>query len=202
IAQTRVSAHAELVRGWAIPCATDIAFSYLIATALFPRRHPAIAFLLLLAIADDALGLVILALFYPAGKVAVGLFVIILAVSIAIAATLRYFHHQNFWTYLATAGVVSWFAFFLGGFHPALALVPVVPFMPSKPHDFGLYAPTKSTRADALADFHQWWRTPVQAILLLFGFANAGVRLSSTGPGTWFVLIALLAGKPLGILAF
>ena len=57
-----------LLRGWAIPCATDIAFSYLVAKAIFPR-HPAVPFLLLLAIADDAFGLVILALFYPAGTV-------------------------------------------------------------------------------------------------------------------------------------
>jgi Na+:H+ antiporter, NhaA family len=56
------AAHPPLLRGWAIPCATDIAFSYLVAKAVF-RRHPAIPFLLLLAIADDAFGLVILALF-------------------------------------------------------------------------------------------------------------------------------------------
>ena len=51
----------ELMRGWAIPCATDIAFSYLVARIIFKRGHPAIPFLLLLAIADDVLGLVILA---------------------------------------------------------------------------------------------------------------------------------------------
>ena len=51
--------------GWAVPCATDIAFSYLIARMIFGAKHPAIAFLLLLAIADDAAGLMILALFYP-----------------------------------------------------------------------------------------------------------------------------------------
>ena len=48
-----------LLPGWAIPCATDIAFSYLVAKMVF-RRHPAIPFLLLLAVADDALGLVVL----------------------------------------------------------------------------------------------------------------------------------------------
>ena len=48
---------AELIRGWAIPCATDIAFSAMIARLIFPAAHPAIPFLLLLAIADDALGL-------------------------------------------------------------------------------------------------------------------------------------------------
>ena len=57
----------DLERGWAIPCATDIAFSYLVARLILGAAHPAIPFLLLLAIADDALGLAILALFYPAG---------------------------------------------------------------------------------------------------------------------------------------
>jgi NhaA family Na+:H+ antiporter len=46
----------ELLSGWAIPCATDIAFSYMAARVIFPSGHPAIPFLLLLAIADDALG--------------------------------------------------------------------------------------------------------------------------------------------------
>ena len=58
---------ADLTRGWAIPCATDIAFSAMVARLIFPATHPAIPFLLLLAIADDALGLVILAVFYPSG---------------------------------------------------------------------------------------------------------------------------------------
>lgn len=58
---------AELIRGWAIPCATDIAFSAMVARMIFPAAHPAIPFLLLLTIADDALGLIILAVFYPSG---------------------------------------------------------------------------------------------------------------------------------------
>ena len=55
----------ELVRGWAVPCATDIAFSYLIARFLFGPGHPAIRFLLLVAVTDDAAGLIILATVYP-----------------------------------------------------------------------------------------------------------------------------------------
>ena len=55
----------DLRQGWAVPCATDIAFSYLIARFVFGKEHPATPFLLLLAIADDALGLIVLAAFYP-----------------------------------------------------------------------------------------------------------------------------------------
>ena len=65
----------SLARGWAIPCATDIAFSYLVAVSLFGRSHPALPFLLLLAIADDALGLVILqssTRFAPSSRVVFG----------------------------------------------------------------------------------------------------------------------------------
>ena len=63
--------------GWAIPCATDIAFSYLVARVIFGATHPAIPFLLLLAIADDALGLAILAVFYPSGTLRLLDFVVI-----------------------------------------------------------------------------------------------------------------------------
>ena len=38
-------------------------------------------------------------------------------------------------------------------------------------------------------------------MLFFFGLANAGVTISNAGAGTWFVLIAILVGKPLGILA-
>jgi NhaA family Na+:H+ antiporter len=41
----------------------------------------------------------------------------------------------------------------------------------------------------------------VQVILFFFGLVNAGVPLASVGTGTWVVLVALLIGKPLGILA-
>ncbi len=71
LALTSTIGPATLSRGWAIPCATDIAFSAMIARVIFPSGHPAIPFLLLLAIADDALGLIILAVFYPSGPLSV-----------------------------------------------------------------------------------------------------------------------------------
>ena len=56
---------AELLRGWGIPTATDIAFAWLVARTVFGVDHPAISFLLLLAVADDGIGLAIIAVFYP-----------------------------------------------------------------------------------------------------------------------------------------
>ena len=49
--------------GWGIPTATDIALAWLIARLVFGNGHPAIAFLLLLAVADDGIGLGIIAIF-------------------------------------------------------------------------------------------------------------------------------------------
>ena len=72
VLQAIVLGRPELMPGWAVPCATDIAFSYLAARLIFPRTHPAIPFLLLLAIADDALGLILLALFYPSAPLSLG----------------------------------------------------------------------------------------------------------------------------------
>ena len=64
---------AALANGWAIPTATDIAFSYLIGRLVFGAGHPAVMFLLLLAIADDAGGLVDPRDLLPAGRARAGL---------------------------------------------------------------------------------------------------------------------------------
>ena len=54
----------HLNQGWGIPTATDIALAWLAAKVIFGASHPAINFLLLLAIVDDAIGLGIIAIFY------------------------------------------------------------------------------------------------------------------------------------------
>ena len=99
-------------------------------------------------------------------------------------------------------GALSWAALYLGGFHPALALVPIVPLMPHATSDLGLFDPREHARADTLNRFEHWWATPVQVMLLFFGLANAGVPFERIGPGTYFVLAGLLFGKPIGILLF
>ena len=53
---------------------------------------------------------------------------------------------------------------------------------------------------DALSQFEIWWRYPAQVALFFFGLVNAGVPLRALEAGTWGVPIAVIAGKPLGIL--
>lgn len=190
-----------LGKGWAIPCATDIAFSYLVARLIFGAGHPAIAFLLLLAIADDAAGLVIIAVAYPSGPLhLIWLLLPVLAVGIGIA--FRYMRVTSFWWYLAIPGAISWFGFHMAGIHSSLGLVPIIPVMPSAQSDLGLFARKELDQDDTLNAFEHWWKNPVEIILGLFGLINAGVVFSSAGYGTAWVLLGLLVGKPIGITLF
>jgi NhaA family Na+:H+ antiporter len=190
---------AGAMRGWAIPCATDIAFSYLAARLVFPKGSPAIPFLLLLAIADDALGLVVLAVFYPSAPLALGKLALFMAPALWLAWEMRQRRVRDFWPYLVGPGVLSWYALYIGGIHPALALVPIVPFMPGGKKDLGLYELTEEHKHDTLNRFEHWWRVPVQLVLFFFGLANAGVPLTSVGAVTWLVLAGLVIGKPIGV---
>ena len=194
-----VTGEHDLARGWAIPLATDIAFSFLVARWLFTRTHPAIPFLLLLAIADDAMGLVVLALFYPSAAVRPVDFAVILAVSLTICWLLRRRRVMDVWPYVAIGGSLAWVAFFRGGLHPALALVPVVPFLPHGRHDAGLFEEPHRPANDPLSRFERTARVPAEIVLFLFGLANAGVAFTRMGAGTWMVAAALIVGKPFGI---
>ena len=190
----------DLERGWAIPCATDIAFSYLGARIVFGQKHPVIPFLLLLAIADDALGLLIIAAFYPTGPLRLADFVLFVTGAMAVAQLLRRRKIANFWPYILGPGVLSWVGFYRGGLHPALALVPIIPFLPHAARDPGLFV-EMPTAHDTLNEFEHHFKRPVDWMLAFFGFTNAGVVIAGVGTGTWFVLSAILLGKPIGILA-
>ena len=189
----------ELYRGWAVPCATDIAFSYMAARLIFPPGHPGIPFLLLLAIADDALGLILLAVFYPTGPLSIITFAALMVPAIGLPYALKRFRTISFWPYLAVGGGLSWCAMYFGGIHPALALVPILPLMPHAKRDLGFFAPLKDGLRDTMNRFEHFFKMPVQFILFFFGLVNVGVPLGGIGTGTWIVVLALLVGKPVGI---
>ena len=189
---------ATFADGWAVPCATDIAFSYLVAKFIFGSSHPAIAFLLLLAIADDAAGLVILAIAYPQAPIEPAWLLATVAAVLG-AIGLRKMKVHTHWAYLLGPGVVSWFSLYFAHIHPALGLVPIIPVLPHANTDLGLFAREEMGRNDTLNEFEHFWKLPVEYFLGLFGLVNAGVVFSSLGAGTWLVLAGLILGKPLGI---
>ena len=196
-----VALHYETVLspGWPVGGAIDVAFAYFIVKAIF-RRHAAIPFLLLMAIAADAIGM-----FAIAGRQA---FVdvrpggaALMAAAIALAFVFRQVKARTFWPYLVVCGPLSWWALYLDGFHPALALVPIVPFLPHVPRSLEAFTETPDRRHDSVRHFEYLSQYPVQAVLFLFGLVNAGVLLSGYGTGTWALLAAAAIGKPIGILA-
>lgn len=206
-------------RGWAIPTATDIAFSYLVGRIVFGAGHPAVRFLLLLAIADDAAGLVILAIFYPSGELAVEWLGLSVAASVAAFFFFNWLPRRldrgnqvrpnstwvrqklSFWPY-AIAGAISWYSFAQSGIHPALGLLPVVPAIPHADRAFGIFAEAEKYLHDLLNDMEHALQWPVEIILFFFGLLNAGVTFNAIGEATWLVLAGLIFGKPAGILLF
>ena len=186
--------------GWPVSLVTDLAIAYFVARVIFRPRHPLIPFLLLLGIASDALGFVALALFNPMREVHIASSVLILSGAIGIAALLRRLRVRSFWPYLLGAGSVSWFGFFWSGLHPALALVPIMPFLPHAARDPGFFVDALPDAKDTLSQFEIWWRYPAQVALFFFGIVNAGVPIGALEEGTWGLPIAVVVGKPLGLL--
>lgn len=187
-----------LKNGWAVPTATDIAFSYLVARFVFGAGHPAIPFLLLLAIADDALGLVIIAIFYPQGPIEL-VWMLLPVAAIFIGLGLKRFRVTSFWPYLLVAGSISWLGFHWANLHPALGLLPIIPTMPHAHTDAGIFAWEETNRTDTLNAFEHWWKNPVELVLGAFGLLNAGVAMTAIGSATGAVALGLMVGKPLGI---
>jgi NhaA family Na+:H+ antiporter len=202
-----------LQRGWAVPTATDIALAWLVARAVFGKGHPAINFLLLLAVADDAIGLVIIAVFYgdpvhPARPEFLGLVV----AGMAVAYALRRFRVNHWLPYIAIAGPLSWLGLNQAHLHPALALVPIVPFLPAPHRDIGLFLDTDEVEQmgeelardlhiehSALYKFEHQLKALIDFGLFFFAFTNAGVALADIGWLTWLILSALVLGKTLGV---
>jgi NhaA family Na+:H+ antiporter len=204
-AYVAISGDASIANGWGIPTATDIAIAWLVARIVFGASHPAVSFLLLLAVADDGIGLGIIAIFYPDPHHPVQpIYLLLVAAAAASAYGLRRREVQSYWAYLLVPGVLSWFGLYLAHLHPALALVPVVPFMPHMGHDEGLFAEDAETHHydDTLNRFEHAFKVPVDLGLFAFGLANAGVQMSSVGNATIGVLVALLVGKTAGIFGF
>ncbi|MGR3466913.1 MAG: Na+/H+ antiporter NhaA [Shimia sp.] len=208
-----------VANGWAIPTATDIAFSYLVGRLVFGAGHPAVRFLLLLAIADDAAGLIILAIFYPSGDLAPAWLLLTFGAALGTFALFNWLPRRldrgdqlrrrssfvrrrlSFWPYLL-GGALCWWGMMKAGLHPALGLLPIVPAIPHADRAFGIFAEAEKHLTDLLNQMEHALKQPVEVVLFFFGLLNAGVEFNAIGAATWLVLAGLIIGKPIGILAF
>jgi NhaA family Na+:H+ antiporter len=205
--------------GWGIPTATDIALAWLVARMVFGNKHPAVSFLLLLAVADDAIGLGIIAVAYPKMPPDVMQLLFWTVPGMLLAYGLRKKGVNNWLPYIAFAGTLSWIGLSKAHLHPALALVVIVPFIPGPTRDTGLFKESdEADEEDALEaegghvevhhhhsplhNFEHNLKLPVDFGLFFFGFANAGVELSEMSSVTWIVLGSLIFGKTIGIFLF
>ncbi len=163
-----------VANGWGIPTATDIALAWLVARIIFGASHPAVNFLLLLAVADDAIGLGIIAVFYPDPEHPVTPSWLLLVVAgMAVAYVMRRFGVRNWRGYILIAGGLSWVGLVKSSIEPALALVVIVPFLPGPTTTHGLFE----------EDAYQYERThPEGAEALPAGTAPAGNRIEDEDP--------------------
>lgn len=193
----------ELRNGWGIPTATDIALAWLAARMVFGAAHPAVSYLLLLAVADDAIGLAIIAVFYPDPSMPTEpLWLLLTVAGMAVAYLFRRFRIRSYWPYVLVGGAMSWTGLHHAHLHPALALVFIIPFLPhAKFERKHLFEEDTSDRTP-LALFEHEWKIFVDFGLFMFSLANAGVQFSNMGTVTMLVLVSLLAGKTCGIFLF
>jgi len=87
-----------------------------------------------------------------------------------------------------------------GGVHAALALVPIIPFLPHARRDPGFFVDAPPSAHDTLNQFERWCRHPAQVALFLFALITAGVPLRALDWGTVSMPLAVFLGKPVGLL--
>ena len=197
LAYVRWSHELVLAQAWPVTTAIDVAAGYYVLKVIW-RRSNALPFLLLLAMATDAFGVLFVTLRSGQAHTASPGPLLVLG-AITGAALLSTLKVRRFWPYLAICGTASWCGLYAMDVHPALALVPIVPFLPREPRRLDLFADRKPD--DRVHRTEHRWNELVQVVLFLFGLVNAGVILKGYGTGTWAMLAAAIVGRPLGILA-
>lgn len=188
---------AEAAQGWAIPTATDIAFS-LAVLALFAKAMPGSirAFLMTLATVDDLLAIILIAVFFS--SLNAWYWFIGIAICAAIWAFLVRLRRVP-WLLVAVIGVLAWVMMFEAGVHPTLAGVLVGLLTPSREMHS-----EKSPRAQRYASKLQ----PFSSLLALpiFALFATGVHFAELSPALMLspvvigIIVALVIGKPLGIM--
>ncbi|QQN73316.1 Na+/H+ antiporter NhaA [Croceicoccus sp. YJ47] len=186
-----------LARGWAIPAATDIAFALGIL-ALLGSRAPTSLKVLLTAIAviDDLVAVMIIALFYTADLSLPWLGAGLAGLALLIACNRM--GVRNLWVY-AIVGLGVWAAVLLSGIHATLAGVAVALTVPlAGPGNAEGHAPLHRLEHG----LHPW---VAFGIIPLFGFFNAGVALGGMSAGAVLmplplgIALGLVVGKQIGI---
>jgi len=190
--------NSETMNGWAIPSATDIAFSLGILSLLGSRVPISLkVFLTALAIIDDLGAILIIAFFYS-GDLSI-VYLSLILISYILLLVLNKFSIKIFTPYLII-GLFMWFFTYKSGIHATIAGVLLASTIPHrlKEHDFSLLVKLEHAISPYVAFM----------IMPLFAFANAGVSLAGLSLATLLnpvplgILCGLFFGKQIGVLLF
>ena len=186
------------LNGWAIPSATDIAFSLGVLSLLGSRVPISLkVFLTALAIIDDLGAIVIIAFFYSTD---LNLFnLILMMISFLILIILNRFGLKKFFPYLII-GIFLWHFTHESGIHATISGVLLACIIPhkKKEKDFSLLMKLENAISPYVAF----------GIMPLFAFANAGVSLEGISfnslllPVPFGILLGLFIGKQIGVFLF
>jgi len=188
----------ETLNGWAIPSATDIAFSLGILSLLGSRVPISLKiFLTALAIIDDLGAILIIAFFYS-GDLSISYLSLIL-ISYIFLLILNKFGIKKFAPYLVI-GAFMWFFTYKSGIHATIAGVLLASTIPHriKDKDFSLLIKLEH----AISPYVGF------VIMPIFAFANAGVSLEGLSlssllqPVPLGILLGLFIGKQVGVMIF
>jgi NhaA family Na+:H+ antiporter len=181
------------MRGWAVPCATDIAFSLAVLRVVGRRVPDSLRlFLTAVAVLDDIGAILIIAVFYTA-MLSVPMMAAAL-IPVIVLFALNRARVASVVPYLLT-GIVLWFFILKSGVHPTIAGVITAWAIPLETKR-GRMLETLEDRLDPYVVF---------VILPLFALANAGVSLDGVHPKTLLepvalgIILGLVFGKTLGI---
>ncbi len=188
----------ETLRGWAIPSATDIAFSLGVLSLLGSRVPISLkVFLTALAIIDDLGAIIIIAFFYT-GDLKIH-YLGLIVVAFILLLILNKFNVKNFILYLLI-GIVIWDFTHQSGIHATIAGVLLATTIPhrKKPKEFSLLIKIEHAISPYVAF----------GIMPLFAFANAGVSLEGLSLSSFMskvplgILLGLFLGKQFGVFIF
>jgi len=188
----------ETLNGWAIPSATDIAFSLGVLSLLGKRVPLSLkVFLTALAIIDDLGAIVIIALFYS-GDLSIK-YLTLMLLAFIVLLLINKFNIKKFLPYLVV-GLFLWDFTHNSGIHATIAGVLLAMTIPhrKKEKDFSLLIKIEHAISPYVAF----------AIMPLFAFANAGVSLEGLSFASLFdkvplgIVLGLFLGKQLGVFVF
>lgn len=197
IASGEVYSYSAIAQGWAVPTATDIAFS-LAVLALFAKALPGSirAFLMTLATVDDLLAIVLIALFFSS----LNAWYWFIGIAVCAAAWAFLVRLKRIpWIVAGIVGILAWVMMFEAGVHPTLAGVLVGLLTPSR-EIYGEKTPRAARYHDKLQ--------PLSALVALpiFALFATGVHFESltlalvVSPVVVGIIAALVVGKPVGIM--